>query len=80
MVNSMAKANILGQTDHAMKDSLLMASGKVKVAGSHVRIMEISILALMKVTRRMGMADMYGPTGVSFKGDSPMTLSIFCLM
>ena len=80
MVNSMAKANILGQTDHAMKDSLLMESGKVKVAGSHVRIMEISILALMKVTRRTGMVGMYGPTGVSIKEDSPMTLSMFCLI
>ena len=80
MVNSMVKANILGQTDHAMKDSLLMESGKVRVAGSHVKIMEISILALMKVTRRTGMVGMYGPTGVSIKEDSLMTLSMFCLI
>jgi len=75
MANSLEKASTPGEMAHAMRVSLSMEPGMAKVVGNQLKITEISTLELIKLTKRMAMADMSGPMDASTKEALPMTLS-----
>ena len=80
MASSMAKENIFGLMDPAIKDSSWKASDKVKEAGSQPRTMEISTLELTKEIKRMDMEDMCGQMAACTKVDLPTMSSKFSVI
>jgi hypothetical protein len=73
--NSTGKGNILGQIVHAMKVNSSKELDMGKEAGNLQKITEIFISDLMRMIRKMVMADMFGQTVVCMKEVSQMTLS-----
>lgn len=80
MANSMEKENIYGLMDLAMKDSLLMESGKDRAAGNQPKIMEISISAHTKMIKKMVMEGMSGLMAACMKEDLLTMSSIHSLI
>lgn len=67
MENSTGKANTPGPMGHATRASLLMESGRAKVAGNQPRTMEIFTLVHTRLIRKMDTEGMSGPMAVSTK-------------
>ena len=63
----MVKENISGQMDLVMKVLSLKEADKVKEIGNQQKQVEISTLVLMKETKRVAMAGMYGSTAAPMK-------------
>lgn len=80
MASSMAKANMAGQTDHAMKVSLYREPDMDKVAGNLPKIMETFISELTKMTRKTDMVVMFGRMAACTKEALQMTSSTFIFM
>jgi len=77
MENSMAKENIFGQINHAIKANLIKGLGMAKAAGNQQEIMLIFILEHIWMIKRMDMEDMFGQMVAFMKVDLSMMLSNF---
>lgn len=80
MVNSTEKESTFGLMDLVMKGSLCRELGKDKGAGNRLKSMEISMLALMRLTKKTDMVGMFGLMVVFMKVDLPTMSSRYLLI